>query len=214
MGVQIYLLERKLVTLSVGGLEQTIGTLRRSWKITELNQEREREIEHAKAFVQVKPAPVAVMLADVADLPLDGGGNGRRHVAAHLVLGWDADRPSVTDLNWDYLPILGYAVREDVSALYVLHEEKKEGLSPITRHRAVELGIHNEAGDFIRKGQPEIVECKSVRSFITGYAEAECTLSDGRPAQILTSIDSTLIPTNAWYIGRRPSDVARYTSLD
>lgn len=211
MGVQIYLLERKLVSLSVGGLEQAIGTLRRSWKVTELDQERASEIDNAKAFVQRKAAPVAVMLADVTDLTLVGAGNGKRHVAAHLVLGWDLDRPSVTDFNWDYLPVLGYAVREDASAPYVLHEVRDEGLSPITRDRAVELGIHNEAGDFVRRGQPKIVECKTVRPFITGYAEAECTLSDGRSAQILTSIDSTLLPENAWYVGRRPSDVARYT---
>jgi hypothetical protein len=53
------------------------------------------------------------MVADVSELPL--AATPSRPTAAHLVLGWDADRSSVTDFGWDHLPVLGYAVKKDES---------------------------------------------------------------------------------------------------
>lgn len=208
MGIQVYLLDRRKVTLLVDGLVQEIGTLRRSWKVTEIDSERAMEIDAAKARLQGKAAPIAVMVADVTELPLAAAPS--TPVAAHLVLGWDADRSSVTDLGWDYLPILGYAVRTSTSAGYILHEERAGGLFPITRARAVELGIHDQAGQFLRLGQPPIAECRSTRPYIEGYAQADCVLSDGRAAEILTTIKIKKLPEPAWYVGKRPVDVARY----
>jgi hypothetical protein len=208
MGVQIYLLDRRKVTLLVDDLVQEIGTLRRSWKVTEIDGERAMEIDPAKAGLQGKTAPVAVMVADVAELPLVA--EPSKPVAAHLVLGWDADRSSVTDFEWDYLPILGYAVQTSASVGYILHEERAGGLSPVTRIRAVELGIHDQAGQFLRQGQPSIAECRSVRPYTTSYAQADCILSNGQAAEILTSIEAGETPEPAWYTGKRPADVARY----
>jgi hypothetical protein len=208
MGVQIHLLDRRKVTLLVDGLAQEIGTLRRSWKVTVIDSERAMEIDAAKAHLQGKAAPVAVMVADVTELPLPAGRG--QLVAAHLVLGWDADRSSVTDLGWDYLPILGYAVQTNAAAGFSLHEEREGGLVPVTRSRAVELGIHDQAGQFLRLGQPLITECRSAHPYIAGYAQADCVLSNGRSVEILTSVETAILPEPAWYIGKRPSDVARY----
>ena len=208
MGVQIYLLDRRKMTLFIGNFAQEIGTLRRSWKVTEIDNERAMEIDAAKASLQGKVAPVAVMVADVTDLPLAAAPN--HCIAAHLVLGWDADRSSVTDFGWDYLPILGYAVKTDTAVGYVLHEETGSGLLPVTRARAVELGMCDQVGRFRRQGQPSIAQCRSVRPYIAGYAQADCILSDGRGAEILTSIESEHLPELAWYIGKRPADVDRF----
>ena len=103
MGVQIYLLEHQTTEVSVGGLVQEIGILRRSWKATEFNDERSKEISTAKAKVQGSVAPMAVMLADVDQLTL--ASEPDRRVAAHLVIGWDSDRSMVTDFGWDFLPV-------------------------------------------------------------------------------------------------------------
>ncbi len=208
MGVQIYLLDRRTVTLLVGDDLQKIGTLRRSWKVTEIDGDRSAEIEVAKANIAGEGAPVAVMVADVAEIPL--AIEPSRPVAAHLIIGWDADRSSVTDFGWDYLPVLGYAVRGTSSAEYTLHEERAGVLHPVTTSRAIELGILDDAGKFQRRGQPSITTCRSVRPYISSYAQADCTLSDGQTAEILTSVESGMLPDSTWYVGKRPADVARY----
>lgn len=208
MGVQIYLLDRRTVTLLVGNESQKIGTLRRSWKVTEIDDDRAAEIEAAKASIAGEGAPVAVMVADVAEIPL--AIEPSRPVAAHLVIGWDADRSSVTDFGWDYLPTLGYAVRGASSAEYALHEERAGVLHPVTTSRAIELGILNDARKFQRRGQPSIIKCTSVRPYISSYAQADCTLSDGQIVEILTSVELEMLPDSTWYVGKRPAEVARY----
>jgi hypothetical protein len=208
VGVQIYLLDRRTVTLLVGNESPKIGTLRRSWKVTEIDGDRAAEIEAAKANIAGEGAPPAVMVADVSEIPL--AIEPSRPVAAHLVIGWDADRSSVTDFGWDYLPTLGYAVRSTSSAEYALHEERAGVLHPVTTSRAIELGILNDAGKFQRRGQPSITKCRSVRPYISSYAQADCTLSDGQIAEILTSVESDMLPDSTWYVGKRPADVAHY----
>lgn len=208
MGVQIYVLDQRKVTLLVDRRPQEIGTLRRSWKVTEMDDHRATDIEAAKANIAGHGAPLAVMLADVAELPLAVEPN--RPVSAHLVIGWDADRSSVTDFGWDYLPVLGYAVRCTAATEYALHEEREGVLHPVTSIRAIELGILDEAGKFQRRGQPSITECRSVRPYISSYAQAECTLSDGKIVEILTSVEPGNLPGSTWYIGKRPAEVVRY----
>ncbi len=208
MGVQIYLLDHRTVTLLVGNHSQKIGTLRRSWKVTEIDGDRAAEIEAAKANIAGEGTPPAVMVADVAEIPL--AIEPSLPVAAHLVIGWDADRSSVTDFGWDYLPTLGYAVRGASSAEYALHEERAGVLHPVTTSRAIELGILDDAGKFQRRGQPSITRCRSVRPYISSYAQADCTLSDGQIAEILTSVKSEMLPDSTWYVGKRPADVAHY----
>jgi hypothetical protein len=211
MGVQIYLLDRRIVTLLVAGRPTEIGTLRRFWKITEVDSERQAEIDKAKAVLQGKPAPLAVMVVDVTEVRL--AATPSQKITAHLVLGWDADRYSVTDLNWEYMPILGYAVRSNETAQYVLHKEREGVLSPISSTCAIELGFLNQMGQFLRRGQPSIVQCRSVRPYISIYAQADCVLSNGEIAEILTSIEPREMPEAAWYIGKRPVDVTRYPPL-
>ena len=206
MGVQIYLLDRRTVTLLVDGISEKIGTVRSFWKVTEIDKERAAEIDAVEASLRGKTAPVAVMIAEVGELPL--ASEPDKAIAVHLVLGWDEDRASVTDFNWSYLPVLGYAVKTDDSTAYRLHEERDGLLHPMIKSRAVELGILGTAGKLLRRGQPTIIECRMVKPYITIYAEADCLLSDGRAATILTSIEDGNLPVRTWYAGRRPSDVA------
>ena len=119
MGVNIFLLDRRTAVLSIGGTRQTVGTLRRFFKLTELDAERAAERD---AAANVIPSPVAVLLMDITDLPMATA--PEQPVRAHLVLGWDEGRGSVTDFGWDYLPRLGYAVRDPATSEYTLYEER------------------------------------------------------------------------------------------
>ena len=70
MGVQTYLLERRSVTLLIDGKAEKVETLRQFGKVTELNAERTGMINAVTASFSARPAPVAVMVADVVELPL------------------------------------------------------------------------------------------------------------------------------------------------
>jgi hypothetical protein len=197
-----------MVTLFVDGIGVEIATLRRFWKVTEIDNERAAEIDAARASLSGKSAPVAVMVADVTELPLASAPG--MAAAVHLVLGWDEDRVSVTDFLWDYLPVLGYAVKTIDTTCYALHEERDGLLYPVSESRAMALGILEAGGRLVRHGQPSITECRAVKPYINLYAEADCLLSDGRTAEILTSIGAGNLPTPSWYEGKRPADVAVY----
>jgi hypothetical protein len=212
MGVQTYLLDRRMVTLFVGSVAVEIGTLRQYWKVTEIDNDRAAEIDAVKARLSGKPAPVAVMVADVAEMPLANAPG--RAAAVHLVLGWDEDRSSVTDFAWEYLPVLGYAVKMIGSAGYALHEEQDGVLHALNESRASAIGIFDASGRFIRRGQPSIIECRTVKPYINRYVEASCLLSDGQSVEVLTSIGLGGIPLPIWYKGKRPADVAVYEGDD
>jgi hypothetical protein len=210
MGVQIYLLDRRTVTLLIDGEAEEIGALRQFWKVTEIDGERAAEIDAVKQSLQSRSAPLAVMIAEACNLPL--ANEPSLTVPVHLVLGWDEDRVSVTDSTWDYLPVLGHAVRTASSAGYALHEERDGLLYPLSKGRAIKLNILNEAGQLVRRGQPSIVECKSVKPYLALYAEADCVLSDGRAVEILTAVKAGILPSATWYAGKRPADVATYSA--
>jgi hypothetical protein len=199
-----------MVTLLVDGEAEKIGTLRQFWKVTEIDTELAAEIDAVKASLHEKAAPVAAMVVKVGELPL--ANEPDRAIGVHLVLGWDEDRASVTDVDWDYLPVLGYVVKTADATAYTLHEERDGLLHPMSRSRAVELGVLDVAGRLVRRGQPLIVKCRSVKPYIALYAQADCLLSDGRAVQILTSIIGDDLPAPAWYAGKRPADVAAYSA--
>ncbi len=209
MGVQIYLLDQRRVTAIIGGHTLSLGTLRRFFKITEMTEDRNAEFQAAVQAIENRPAPPAVMLADSEEMPL-ADLHHSAVAAAHLVLGWDSDRSSATDMEWDYLPILGYAVRLPNSEDYVLHDDQNGVLYPMSEGRAVELNILSQAGTFIRRGQPKITNCMSVRPFIFNMVAADCILADGRKAEVITLIENEQLPQPIWYIGKRPCDAARY----
>src|ERR1700733_2234088 len=139
MGVNIFILDRRPIKLAVAGLELEVGALRRFWKITELDEERAGELDASAAAVSGKPSPKAAMIADVVEMPL--ASKPGIEVNAHQVIGWDKGRTSVTDMDWDYLPILGYAVRDPGSGVFTLHESRDGALHRLNRDRAVELGL-------------------------------------------------------------------------
>jgi hypothetical protein len=116
----------------------------------------------------------------------------------------------VTDFGWDYLPRLGYAVRDAAAGIYVLHEEKSGRLHPINLERATELGLVDRTGRMIRHGQPRITACQSVRQYIAGYAESDCVLDNGRDERLLIAISGDALPPETWLVGKRPMDVKRY----
>jgi len=205
MGVNTFLLDRYRVTLLIGGTRQAIGTLRRFFKVTELDDKRTNELTAAS---EITPSPLAVMLADVSELPL--ANDLGKPVAAHLVLGWDEGRGSVTDFGWDYLPQLGYAVRETATGDYVLHEEQARVLHAIDVQRARDLGLIDIDGRLLPHGQPRIVICRSVMRWGEDYAEAQCTFDNGSENSVLTRMLGGELPPEVWFVGKRPMDVDRY----
>jgi hypothetical protein len=208
MGVQVYLLDRRTASLRVGTYTYEIGSLRRFWKLTELDPDRSSEIGAVRSRLGTQPAPLAVMINEVSEIaPVTAGDHP---VAAHLVLGWDVDRVSVTDMNWEYLPILGYAVRDEVDNTHTMHEVRDGQLLPVDNVRAKEIGLITQDGKIARHGQPSIVTCLQVLPLIETYAEADCVLSNGQTAKILTSITPGKLPDPTWYEGKRPVDVKTY----
>jgi len=209
MGVNIFILDRRPVRLVIAETVQKIGSLRRFFKITELNDARADELQTSEAVAMQMTSPRAAMLADFAELPL-GSGDGPL-VRAHQVIGWDDGRTSVTDLNWDYLPTLGYAVREPSRDVFVLHEEREGVLYTLNHERAVALGLLDQTEQLIRHGQPTISECPAVRPFMSGYAEASCTFEDGRHERLLLRVTDDELPLPSWFIGKKPAQVQQYS---
>jgi len=206
MGVVKYLLDRRTVTVRIGDSRQAIGTLRRFFKITELDEERNAELEAADG---IRPSPVAAMIMDESEFAL--ASDPTTPVRSHLVLGWDEGMGSVTDFGWDFLPELGYAVRDPASGEYTLFELRNDRLLyPVDDGRARELGLLDQEGHPVRHGQPVITECENVRPFLDKYADADCTLSTGVKETLLTVIDDGKLPPAEWYIGRKPREVGCY----
>jgi hypothetical protein len=205
MGVNTFLLDRRTAKLRVGGAVHSIGTLRRFFKLTELDEERAAERDAAAG---VTPSPAAAMVMDITDLPL--AAEPAKPAPVHLVLGWDEGRGSVTDFGWDYLPRLGYAVRNVATREYVLFELRDELLYPIDPTRALDLGLLDADGHLIRRGQPVITGCENVRPFLDRYADADCTLSNGATETLMTAIEGGTLPPTEWFVGKRPMDVERY----
>jgi len=210
MGVNIFLLDRRLARLRVGGFDHEIGSLRRFWKITEWTQERADELKASEAVSSAMPSPRAAMVVDVIDIPT-GSATGPG-VRAHRVIGWDQGRTKVTDMNWDYLPTLGYAVRDPDSMAFVLHEMRDGALHRLDRERAVELGLIDQDGQLKLSGQPTIAECTAVRHYIDGYAQADCIFDDGRHEKLLFGVSGKELPDTAWLAGKKPMQVEYYPS--
>jgi hypothetical protein len=185
-----------------------VGTLRRFFKLTELDEERAGEREAAEAAAQTGPSPTAAMVMDVWDLPLASAPG--TPIAVHLVLGWDEGRGSVTDYYWDFLPTLGYAVRDPATQEYTLHELKDDLLYSIDSVRARALGLLDAQGRLVRHGQPVITECANVRPFLDRYADADCTLSTGKKETLMTLIEGGGLPPAEWFIGKKPMQVTKY----
>lgn len=208
MGVNIFLLDHRPVRLNVAGVVQSVGALRRFWKITELDEERTGEIHASEEAAATMPSPKAAMVADIVELPL--GTKDGTEVSAHLVIGWDEGRTRVTDMKWDYLPVLGYALRNPDNDTFVLHEERDGALHPIDRKRARELGLTGPNGNLVAHGQPIVTACENVRPFLDRYADADCTLSSGIRETLMTTIEGDELPPAGWFIGKRPMDLAHY----
>jgi hypothetical protein len=208
MGIQTYLLGGTKVRILIGGVPVKAGTLRRFWKVTEIEAERATEISAAEARVRKKAAPALVMVADVDEMPL--ADKPDQLVPAHLVLGWDPDRFMVTDFNWDYLPVIGYAVRQSMSDNYELYEEVDGFLKSITIASAIEGNILSRRHKYILKASPTISQCYSVGAFISNFAQARCALNNGCQVDLLTAIPNNILPNSNWYIGKRTLDVTRY----
>ena len=206
MGVVLFMLDRRSVTLIIGETRHTVGTLRRHFKLTELDERGSAEVVSAATAM---PSPLAAMLMDISEMPMRNVSG--KYAAAHLVLGWDNGRESVTDLGWDYLPRLGYAVRDPHAHEFILHEEGPDGyLVPINTGRAGALGLLDASGSLVQRGQPRIRECRRVRHYLSGYAEAECVFENGAIERLLTRIADNDMPPTEWFVGKRPMDVARF----
>lgn len=205
MGVNTFILDRRTVSVLIGGRRQKVATLRRYFKITELDASRTTEL---KAAERIKPSPAAAMVMDVLEIPLATA--PEKPIAAYLVLGWEEGRGSVTDFGWDFLPELGYAVRDPETHEYALFELRDGVLYSIEASRAAALGLTDNQGLLVRRGQPIITDCGNVRPYIDGYANADCTLSTGARTNLITAIEGNNMPTPEWFIGKTPRQVAEY----
>jgi hypothetical protein len=208
MGVLIYLLDTRKVKLRIGALVKSIGTLRSFRKMTEVDGSDASYLDSLDLSARKIYGPVAVMTADFESCALATSPN--RTTAAHMVLGWESGLSRTNDQNWDYLPILGYAVRNSSSCEYTLHEKRSELLHPLTATRATELGILSPHGKLTRKGQPSIIYCGHVLPYISTYAEAKCVFDNGDTFDLLTRIEGVGLPGPEWYVGKRPSEVKCY----
>ena len=195
MGVNTFLLDRRTATLMIGGTHHTVGTLRRFFKLTELDEERGAELD---AAARISPSPAAALIVDISEFPLAGGSD--KPVPAHLVLGWDEGRGSVTDFGWDYLPQLGYAIRDPASGHYILHEKRSGLLHAMNETRAADLRLLDRDGQLVRRGQPRITACRSVTRYIPGYAEADCTFDRGAGDKLLIATDDDHLPPENWFM--------------
>jgi hypothetical protein len=208
MGINIFLLEKKPIPLLIGGVLCSVGSLRRYVKLTEFDDERAAEIEAAERAASAKPSPLAVMLADVSEIPLENERGAA--LRAHRVLGWDEGRTSVTDYRWDLLPTLGYAVREPHDGEFVLHEYRDGCLHQLSRERSVDLGLLDARLKLARHCQPSIVRCEGVKPFYEGVAEADCLLDNGYRERIFIKLSGSALPETAWFAGKRPRQVETF----
>lgn len=205
MGVNTFLLDRRTVKLVISGTRYSVGTLRRFYKVTELDGQRITELDAATRLL----SPIAAMVMDPSELRL--ATDPERITRAHLVLGWDEGRGSVTDQGWDYLPSLGYAVSDPESGDYVLFENRGGFLHALSAERAHELGTLGKDGKLTSRGQPHIRDCSAVRAYIHGYAEADCTFESGATVKLLVGTDHADLPPPSWFAGKRPMDVEHFT---
>jgi hypothetical protein len=210
VGVNIFILDRRPAKLAVAGVEHEVGSLRGFWKITELDEERAGDLSAWEAAVSAMPSPKAALIADVVEMPL--ASKTGIEVSAHLVIGWDEGRTSVTDMGWDYLPVLGYAVRDPASGIFALHERRDGALHRLDHDRAVELGLIGPDGQLLRRGQPVITGCENVRAFLDKYADADCTLSTGNNETLMTAIEGGELPSAEWFVGKTPMQIKNYPS--
>lgn len=204
MGVAVHVLDRRTISLQVAGTRHEVGTLRHVSKLTELDGRRAAELARAAAL----RSPVAAMVASPVELPLASAPSAA--IAAHLVIGWDEGRGSVTDMAWDYLPVLGYAVRDVTGDTFVLHELRDGALHPVDGERAGSLGLLEEDGSLRRRGQPAIAECRTVQPYVPEFAVADCVLEGGRQERLFMRVEGDVLPDPSWLVGRRPLEVERY----
>ncbi len=122
--------------IEVCGLRQQIGTLRHFGKLTELNEQSSAEMTALEALLGQMVAPIAAMNTDVIQKELEGGSSNP--IKAHEIASWEEDRSHVLDLNWDFLPTIGYAVQDHDRRVFVLHEKTAGGLRPVTQNQATE----------------------------------------------------------------------------
>jgi hypothetical protein len=204
MSVLIHVLDRRLIRIVVAELYQRVGILRHLSRVTDIDDRKAEELKKATTL----PTPTAVLVASVHEMRL--AERPDVPVAAHPVIGWEEGRHSVTDSNWDYLPVLGYAVREPDSNKLFLYELKDDGLLHFIDYtRGEELRLTDNDG-LIRRGQPVIVECHSVTPFIPNFVEADCVLEDGRRDRLLVRIENGNVPDPSWLVGRKPRDAEVY----
>ncbi|TLU71233.1 hypothetical protein [Lichenicoccus roseus] len=201
MGVVIHILERRNVRLDVAGFVQEVGTLRQLSKVTEVDDLRAAELERAKLI----SSPLAALVAQTVSLPLASG----KSVPAHQVIGWDNGRASVAEPGWDYLPLLGYAVRNAERDIFELNELRDGTLHPIDPVRASDLSLLSN-GVLVRHGQALISSCIEVRPFIPNFAEADCIFENGRRERLLVRITGGSLPDPSWLVGRKPMEVESY----
>lgn len=208
MGVVVHRLKMGTTCqIRIGRSTHVIGVIGRLWKLTDTGL-RERRADQMDRMYEAErrrrlPTPKAVMVEGPSQL---GPGLSLR---AHLVLGWDEGRLKTQDYDWDHLPTLGYA-KPGPDGDLVLHELVGDHLAPMTEARAKQLDILDKHGELVRRGQPTIVDCRSVESMGGTYYSADCEFSDGRSGTVVGESESGDLPAAEWLVGRTPESAGKY----
>ena len=213
MGVDLYALERDFERpLRVGTSVHQVGVARRLWKLTSTGMRENRgttleDLADEQATRAVR-TPHLVLIESATEFDIDG-----RTVEAFRVLGWDAGRLLVQDLDWDHLPTIGWAVVGE-NGEAVLHEERQGQLVALDDQRARDLGILWRSGDLAEHRLPTIIECRSVRRLSGPFYEADCRLADGRGVVVAGESETGELPAKEWFAGQSTATAGRYRLVD
>jgi hypothetical protein len=216
MGIQLYLLGSRKTSFFIEDHSFQIGTLKRFYKSSEITPYRESQMAAVAAQVKAKPAPKAVMMesADESPYHLRLKSAPTRPANAHLLLGWERDRSSISDYKWDYLPVLGYLVESPTTGWLELYDENDGYLQLTSYKSAIKNGILNKAGQMDYFSQPGISKCLSLTGIGADHVTADCLLDNGELESLIVKVRNDNRPPLDWFSGKKPSQVVHYNMED
>jgi len=117
MGVDLFILNRRQTTLIIGGKKVRAGVAKKICKLTEIDDTLAANIQTATAALEAMKKPKIVIVDRIYCFPASASEQYRE---GHPVLAWHPKAAQVTDLNWDMMPVLGYAEKDNTTGTYVV----------------------------------------------------------------------------------------------
>lgn len=152
MGVNHFILDRRTLDLTVGGVAARVGILRNIGKV---HSNTADIIDVARRTWQGRQTPGLVLVP----------GHGAQYPgSAGLVLGWERGLVSTVDFDWSGLPELGIALRGDDGGLELRSQAAPE--VPLTPAAAVAAGLLDADGRISRWRRPRITTAEVVPGWL------------------------------------------------